>query len=114
MRKLLAVAFLLFALPALADTLYVTEFPVNQTVTYQAVKTPPTASQKITITGTSAQSAAFNAATTIIRVHADAACSVQIGGTNPTATTTSARFAAGQTEYFLVVAGDKLAVITNP
>lgn len=113
MRTLLSIALLLLALPVFADTLYITEFPNNQTVTYQAVKTPPTASQKITITGASAQSAAFNSATVIIRVHADAPCSVQIGGTNPTATTTSARFAAGQTEYFLVSPGDKLAVITN-
>lgn len=113
MRKLIALALLCVALPALADSLYVTEYPVNQTVTYQAVKTPPTASQKITITGASARSAAFNAATTIIRVTADVACSIEIGGTAPTATTSSARFTAGQTEYFLVAPGDKLAVIAN-
>lgn len=113
MRKLLAVALLFLTLPAFAATLYITEYQVNQTVTYQAVKTPPTASQTVAIGGSSTRSAAFNAATVIIRIQADAICSVEIGGTAPTATTTSARLAAGQTEYFLVQAGDKLAVITN-
>jgi hypothetical protein len=114
MRKLFAVALFLFASPAvLAADVYVTEYPRNYTVTYQAVVTPPLASQKIAITASSVQSAAFNASTTIIRVHCDAVCSVQIGGTNPTATTSSARLAAGQTEYFMVTPGDKLAVIEN-
>jgi hypothetical protein len=113
MRTLLFAALLCLSLPTLAADLYVTEYPQNYTVTYQAVKTPPVTSQKVAIGVSSAQSAAFNALTVLIRVHAEAVCSVQIGGTNPTATTTSARFAAGQTEYFLVAPGDKLAVITN-
>jgi hypothetical protein len=73
---------------------------------------PPLAEQKLTISGTSGQSAAFNAGTSIIRVHTDAICSILIGN-NPTATANNARLAAGQTEYFSVIAGDKLAVISN-
>jgi len=114
MRKILCVfALCLMALPCFAATVYVDEFQYNPTVTYQAAITPEVTHQTVAITGSSVQSNAFNSATRLIRVHADAICSIQIGSTNPTATTTSARFVAGQTEYFLVNPGDKLAVITN-
>ena len=68
--------------------------------------------QTVAIGGSSAQSSAFNVTTNLIRVHVDAICSINIGS-NPTATTTTARLAANQTEYFTVNPGDKLAVITN-
>jgi hypothetical protein len=45
-------------------------------------------------------------------VHTDAICSISFGS-NPTATATKARMAAGQTEYYAVNASDKVAVITN-
>ena len=64
------------------------------------------------MSGTSAQSSAFNAATRFIRVHTDAICSILIGS-NPTATTAKKRLAADQTEYFAVNSGDKIAAITN-
>ena len=67
----------------------------------------------VAIGGASAQSAAFNTNTQIVRIEADAVCSVEIGGANPTATATSQRMSAGQTEYFAVNPGEKLAVITN-
>lgn len=73
---------------------------------------PSVATQKITMSGTSAQSSAFNAATKFVRLHADAVCSVAFGS-NPTAAATSARMAANTTEYFGVNPGDKVAVITN-
>lgn len=77
------------------------------------VQAPAVAEQTVAIGGASAQSAAFNAATKIIRVHTDAICSIKVGGTNPTATATTMRMAAGQVEYFGVAPGDKIAVITN-
>lgn len=75
-------------------------------------KTPALVDQKLTASGSSSQSAAFNADTRLIRVHADEIVSISIG-TNPTATTSTARMAAGQTEYFDVQGGDRIAIITN-
>jgi len=82
-------------------------------VTAQAPKGPSLAEQKITISGVTTQSAAFNRLTRLIRVHTDVVCSVAVGGANPSATTSSARLAANQTEYFSVDPGDKIAVISN-
>lgn len=77
-----------------------------------AAEEPAIASQTVAIGATSAQSNVFNDATTFVRVHTDAVCSIKFGP-NPTATATSMRMAANQTEYFAVTPGDKLAVITN-
>jgi hypothetical protein len=73
---------------------------------------PSIATQKISISGTSAQSAAFQSTTRFIRAHTDAICSVAFG-LNPTATASDARMVAGQTEFWGVAAGQKVAVITN-
>lgn len=84
----------------------------------QMPKETPVAEQTVAIGAGSVQSAAFNAKTRFIRVHTDAICSILVG-TNPTATATSGRMAAGQTEYRDVVDGIKsgtafkIAVITN-
>lgn len=74
--------------------------------------TPPIAEQVVTYTGTAAASTAFNARTTLIRVHTDAICSIAFGKA-PVAVVTNARLVAGQTEYFAVGAGDKISAITN-
>lgn len=74
---------------------------------------PPLAEQTVAITGSSAQSAAFNAATRFVRIHTDAICSVNCNLANPTATAANGRFAANQTEFRGVTPGLKLAVITN-
>ena len=96
--------------------LYVTEFVGADEKTNTLVPAAKTAGlvdqTPITITGTSAQSAAFGAGASLIRVHTDAICSIAFG-TNPTATTSNLRLGAGQTEYFAVVPGGKLAVIQN-
>ena len=68
--------------------------------------------QKIAITAGSVQSAAFNARTTFVSVHTDAICSVAFGP-NPTASAASSRLPLDGTQYFGVVPGDKIAVITN-
>jgi hypothetical protein len=75
--------------------------------------TPTTSQSPVVNTGATTQSAAFQATTIMIRVHADSICSVKVGGASPTATTSNMRFAANQTEYFSVIGGDKLAVILN-
>lgn len=73
---------------------------------------PRLANQTVSIGGSTTQSSAFNTNTTMIRVHTDAICSIDIGS-NPTATAAKSRLAANQTEYFGVIPGQKLAVITN-
>lgn len=93
--------------------LYVTEFAkpaqgVNATV----APMPPLAEQTVAIGGSSTSSSAFSAQTNLIRVHTDAVCSIAIGG-GPTATSSTMRLAAGQTEYFAVSPAHKIAVITN-
>lgn len=74
---------------------------------------PPVAEQTVAI-GAEAKSAAFNAKTRLIRVHVDAICSV-LFGTAPTATTSSARMAANQTEFHGVPPGQsfKISVVSN-
>lgn len=76
--------------------------------------------QSIAIGGSSVASNAFNAKTNLIRVQAEAICAVSVGGTAGflaagavTAVAPNGRMVAGQTEYFVVSPGDKLAVITS-
>lgn len=113
MRAILALlALAAFAVSAEASTLNLQVYKERPPVTYQAAWTPVLSKENVTFTtGGSTQSAAFIYQAALIRVQCDAICHVEVGGTNPTATLTSARLTAGQTEYFLVVAGDKLAVI---
>lgn len=75
-------------------------------------KEPVIAEQTVAIGGTSTQSAAFRNETKFIRVHCDVICSIAIGS-NPTATASMRRLAAGQTEFFDVTSATKIAVITN-
>jgi len=72
---------------------------------------PALAHQAVTI-GTEADSAAFNAATTLIRVQAEALCCIDIG-TAPNATTAMCRLTAGMTEYYAVSPGHICSVITT-
>lgn len=72
---------------------------------------PPLAQQAVTISGTSAQSATLNAATKLVRVIADAACTLEFG-TSPTATASSMRLEAGSAEYFGIGGIMKIAAIT--
>ncbi len=113
MRILFALALLALASVSNAATLYLTEFKDSPPVTYQAAPMPANVNQTVAIGGGSLQSSAFAWNTILIRVHCDVICNVNIGGVSPTATTSSMRMAAGQTEYFQVKAGDKLAVIAG-
>jgi hypothetical protein len=74
---------------------------------------PPVAEQTVAIGGASAACTnAFGTYTRLIRVHVDAICHIAIGAA-PTATTSKKRMAAGQTEYFAVNGGWKIACITG-
>lgn len=114
-RIALLVALSLVALPSMAATLFVTEFigAPPQSVYYQAVNMPAVTTQTVAIGGSSVRSSAFNVNTGIVRVHADAACHIVIDSGTPTATSSSMRMAAGQTEYFVVKPGQLVAVITD-
>lgn len=100
----------------MANNLYVTEYAgvagdqQGSTVGFLADR--PVASQKVDFTAGVTPSAAFNAATRFIRVHAEAICSVKLGSA-PVATAGDARMTAGQTEIYAVNPGDKISVITN-
>lgn len=98
-------------------TLYVTEYAImGQTPNNaaQMPQEPPIASQTVAIGGTSTQSQPFNPSTRFVRLHSDAICSLALA-VNPTATVTSARLAANQTEFRAVPEGGsfRVAVITN-
>lgn len=73
---------------------------------------PSVVHQQVAISGTSAQSAAFQDATKFIRLHTDTACRILVG-VNPTAATTSMRLPANGTEYLGVRPGFKVAVIST-
>jgi len=95
-------------------SLYITEYSGVAGQHTQVAMTPAVAHQKLTI-GSETDSAVFNANTRFIRVHVDAICSILIENvdTAPTATVGMTRMAADTTEYFGVVPGGKLSVITN-
>jgi hypothetical protein len=95
--------------------IYVNEFPelrVFQGGGVQAPELPSLAGYTVANAGASTQSAAFNAKTKFIEVHTDSICSILVGA-NPTAVTTQGRMAAGETRYYRVNAGDKIAAILN-
>lgn len=117
MRRII---FLVFALCGItsasrAATLYVTEFQgaPPMSVYYQAARSPALIQQTVLFTSSSVQSSAFSATTGLVRIQCDAICNVTVGGTNPIATTSTMRLTAGQTEYFVVAPGDKVAVIAG-
>lgn len=95
--------------------LYIAEFSAQAYVgtnqVLQLPQVPPVAGQVVTFT-TTTQSSALNAATTFVRVVADADCHLEVAA-NPTATTSSViKLTAGQPEYFGVTAGHKIAAVT--
>lgn len=69
------------------------------------------AHQTRSLSGTSAQSSAFNSRTKYVRLFTDTACFVLFGA-NPTATTSHTPLAANSAEYFEVNGSDKIAART--
>ena len=88
--------------------LYVSEYVSSH---FNCAIEPAASNQVITYSG-SVQSTSFTNATSFVRVHTDAICSIKFGA-NPTATTSDERMAANTTEYFSVQAGHKIAAIAN-
>jgi len=66
----------------------------------------------VTVSGTSAQSAAFNAQTKFITIVCDGIFSYLVAA-DPTAATTNFRVQAGEMLTFAVTPGQKIAAITN-
>lgn len=78
---------------------------------------PCQTNQQLTIGAGSVASSAFGNNTKFVRLHTDATCRISFStanpGTNPVAATTTQRMAANSTEYFGVLPGWKVAVITS-
>jgi hypothetical protein len=117
MRLKLAFLLLLalgFASPAFASTCNVSEFPLQINNGVQVAMVPTFVDQApITVTSTSAQSAAFGPNTGMVRVWCDTQSAVAFGA-NPTATTNNMPLPAGVAEYFDIVPGHKAAFILRP
>lgn len=73
---------------------------------------PAVANQLRTVSGASAQTAAFNEQTAFVMVHTTEIVCLAFGA-DPTAVTTAHRVAAGETRFYGVNAGDKLAAIVG-
>ena len=98
--------------------LYVTEYgsQFNDTTSgTEFARHPPIRSYCVPFAATSVASLPFSPGCVSIRVHSDVVCSLSIGGQAPTATaglTGSMRLAANTSEFYAVVPGDRLAVIS--
>jgi hypothetical protein len=92
--------------------LYIGEYEGLEKNGLPAAVAPAVTKQTVAISGSAAASAAFNAITTLIRVHTDVVCSISIGP-SAVATTNDTRMAADQTEYFSVQPGHVISVISN-
>jgi hypothetical protein len=95
----------------MVSLLYVTEY-AEPSQFAPTLGPEPGSNQVVNYAGGTTQSTAFKTNTTLVRLHTDSVCSVRFG-LNPTATTSDARLAAGQTEYFKVLPGNKVAAIIN-
>jgi hypothetical protein len=73
---------------------------------------PNVAEQVRTVSGASAQTAAFNAQTAFVMVHTTEIVCLKFGA-DPTAVTTSHRMGAGETRFYGVTPGHKLAAIVG-
>lgn len=96
--------------------LYITEYAnavMSDGVPVQAGQEPSIDQTPVAIGGGSLQSAAFNANTRFVRLHTDAICSVVFGESPTAVTNTQKRMAANSTEFFGVVPGQKVAVISS-
>lgn len=109
---LLALACL--SAPASAASCYVSEFIKAGDAGVQVAIQPAVTDQTaIAVSASSAQSAAFQPSTKLIRINCDVVVSFLVGS-NPTATANNARLPTGVVEYFQVNGSQqKIAFITN-
>lgn len=97
------------------STLYIAEYARLPEMTGgkpQIAPEPAIVNQTVTVSGTSAQSAAFNSQTRYIAVTCDGIFSYLVGS-NPTSTTGKFRIPADAILFMAVQPGDKIAAITN-
>lgn len=104
------------------STLYITEYAKQgggHPLGIPVAEEPAITTQTVSFTATHGESSAFNANTSLVRIHTDGICSI-LFGTAPVATTSHPRLAANQTEYFAVVAPGasgatalKVSAVTN-
>lgn len=120
MLRLFATAFfaLLVSQASAASKLYISEYSAVGTASgtvAQIGAEPAVTNQLVDFSGGVTSSAAFNSATSYIRVVCDTQCAV-LFGTAPTATTSSKMLPALLPEYFAVPRGQsyKISVIAAP
>lgn len=98
------------------SSIYITEYASlardAQGNVIAAGQEPAAVEQKKTVSGTSAQSDAFGGTTRFVQISVDGITSLQFG-TNPTATTSMQRLAAGEKVFYGVRPDLKVAFITN-
>lgn len=79
----------------------------------QGPSEPGTDQPALNINPSTTPSLQFAPTTQLVRLHTDAVCSFVIGPPGTVATTSNARMAQNQTEYFRVIPGHIVAVIAN-
>lgn len=120
LTAVIAAVILLCAGPALAAKAHIAEFgDVGVTATNiraQIAPLPPAVEQPmIDFTSGHAESAAFAAGTTYVRVSCDTRCAVKVGPAGATiATTANMPLGADVPEYFAVKAGQVISIVSNP
>ena len=95
--------------------LFISEYPrlaIDAAGAGVPIGVEPGTDQTVAIGGVSTQSNAFRGGTKMVRLHTDSICHV-LFGEDPTASSANKRMAAGQTEFFGVREGHKLAVIVG-
>lgn len=118
-RLLLALAILLLPAQAFASSCVISEYSISLRGGAQIAKAKPLKTpQNITVTATSAQSAALSGDTKMVRLWCDTQSAFE-QGSNPTASATvSTPQSAGVPEYFdvgdLTVDGNLIAFILRP
>lgn len=119
-KAALAAALIGLASPSLAATLYISEFGngMSQVGSTSPQVYPQSAitDQTVALSGSSAQSSAFNKSTHAVLLTCDEGCSVTFGATasaSPVATTSNFLLQQGVPYQFVVVPGTELAVIAN-
>jgi hypothetical protein len=95
---------------------YITEYAALARDAYNfhisAGKEPAAAEQVMTISGTSSQSAVFNEQTAFIMVHTTEVACLAFGS-NPTAVSNRHRVGAGETRFYGVNPGHRMAAIVG-
>lgn len=118
MRMILALVLAMLTTDAFASKLYIREYSALGTQaqgdTPQIAKEPGQVDQVVDFTAGATQSAAFAGSTRFVRMWCDIQCTI-VFGANPTAVVgTNMPMSAATVEYFGVVSGNKVSVVTGP